>query len=96
MSFLGRFVPPRERALRHGTYAELEENLKYDKNLRFCMAQLDSMLNGNDFDPEQKRALAVARKELKVLWRKPSPRRAEVFRVVRRVAEAILKLFHRD
>ena len=60
------------------------------------MAQLDSMLNRNDFDPEQKRALEVARKELKVLWRRPSPRKVEVFRVVRRVAEAILKVFYRD
>lgn len=70
--------------------------MKQDRNLRFCMAQLDSMLNRDEFDPEQKRALEVARKNLKGLGRKNKPPKSEVFEVVRQVAEAILNVLKRD
>ena len=70
--------------------------MRHDKNLQFCMAQLDSMLNRNEFDPEQRRALEVARKKLKMLWRKRNAGRNEIFRAVRQVAEAILNALKRD
>jgi len=70
--------------------------MKNDRNLQFCMEQLNAMLNGDEFDPEQKRALEVARKKLKQLWRNDRPARNQVFQVVRAVAEAILNVLKRD
>ena len=64
-----------------------------DKNLQFCMDELRSMLNRNGLEPEQRSALEKAKEELKQLWRKPDPSRKEIYRVVRRVAEAIIKNF---
>ncbi len=70
--------------------------MKHDKNMRFCMDQLNSMLNRNGFDPEQKRALEAAQRKLRALWRKNRPGRSQIFQVVREVAEAILTILKRD
>jgi hypothetical protein len=64
-----------------------------NKDLQFSMEQLQSMLKRNGLGPEQRSALEEARRQLKLLWRKPNPTRLEVCRVVRRVAEAIIKNF---
>lgn len=64
-----------------------------NKDLQFSMEQLQSMLKRNGLGPEQRSALEEARRQLKLLWRKPNPNRQEVCRVVRRVAEAIIKNF---
>jgi hypothetical protein len=64
-----------------------------DKNLQFCMDELKSMQNRDGLEPEQMSALEKAEDELKRLWRKPNPSRREVFKAVRKVAEAIIKTF---
>ncbi|HEY6352653.1 MAG TPA: hypothetical protein VI636_24920 [Candidatus Angelobacter sp.] len=67
--------------------------MKGDKNLQFCMDSLKSLQKLSEYEPEQKRALEGAQKELRELRRNARPTRAEMYRVVRRVAEAILKVF---
>lgn len=69
--------------------------MKKDRNLQFCMDELQSMQNRNGLEPEQRSALEKAEGELKRLWRKPNPTRREIFKVVRNVAEAIIKHFVR-
>lgn len=64
-----------------------------DKNLQFCMDELKSMQGRDGLEPEQISALEKAQGELKRLWRKPNPGRKEIFNVVRKVAEAIIKNF---
>jgi hypothetical protein len=64
-----------------------------DKNLKFCMDQLKSLQSRDGLEPEQRSELERAMEELRRLWRKPNPSRKDVYRVVRRVAEAILKTF---
>lgn len=64
-----------------------------DKNLQFCMDELQFMQDRDGLEPEQKSALEKAEKELKRLWRKPNPSRREIFKVVRKVAEAIINNF---
>jgi len=64
-----------------------------DKNLKFCMDELQSMQSRDGLEPEQRSALEKAQSELKRLWRKSNPSRREVFNVVRRVAEAIIQSF---
>ena len=65
----------------------------HDKNLRFCLEVLHSMLNRNGIEPEQRSALEKAKRKLKRLCRKPQPDRKETVEVVRDVAEAIIKNF---
>jgi hypothetical protein len=72
---------------------EKEDDMSKDKNLQFCMDELKSMQNRDGLEPEQMSALEKAEGELKRLWRKPNPNRREVFKVVRKVAEAIIKTF---
>lgn len=64
-----------------------------DRNLQFCMDQLRSMRSRDGLEPEQMSALERAEGELKCLWRKPNPNRREIFKAVRKVAEAIIKAF---
>ncbi|MGB8063361.1 MAG: hypothetical protein WCF26_15825 [Candidatus Sulfotelmatobacter sp.] len=64
-----------------------------DKNLKFCMEQLQSLQNRNGLEPEQRSELEKAMEELRRLWRKPNPSRRKLYRVVRQVAEAILTTF---
>jgi hypothetical protein len=64
-----------------------------DKNLKFCMEQLHSLQNRNGLEPEQRSELEKAMEELRRLWRIPNPSRRQVYRSVRRVAEAILTTF---
>ncbi len=66
-----------------------------NKDLQFCMDQLRFMLNRDGLEPEQKSALENAQEELKRLRRKPNPTRPEVYRAVRRVAEAMVVVFLR-
>jgi hypothetical protein len=73
--------------------SEKENNMSKDKNLQFCMDKLQSMQNRDGLEPEQMSALDKAESELKRLWRKPNPHRREIFKVVRKVAEAIIKTF---
>ena len=67
--------------------------MKENKNLRFCLDELQSMQNRDGLEPEQSSALEKAKSELKRLRRKPHPTRGEIFKVVREVAEAIIKNF---
>jgi hypothetical protein len=63
------------------------------KDLQFSMDQLRYMLKRDGLEPEQISALADAEAELIGLGRKPNPSRREIFRVVRKVAEAIIRTF---
>ncbi len=69
--------------------------MKRDKNLQFCMDELQFMQSRDGLGSEQRSALEKAEGELRRLWRKPNPNRREIFRVVRKVAEAIIKHFVR-
>jgi hypothetical protein len=57
------------------------------------MDQLRYMLKRDGLEPEQISALEDAEAELISLGRKPNPSRRDIFRVVRKVAEAIIKNF---
>ena len=70
--------------------------MQRNKDLRFCMEQLGSMLDRDEYEPEQKRTLEAAQKRLKGLSRKTNPGKPEIYRVVRLVAEAILNTLKRD
>lgn len=70
--------------------------MKHNKDLQFCIDKLKSLQNRDESGPEQKSALEVARKMLKGLRRKDNPARAEVFRVVRQVAETIFNILERE
>lgn len=72
---------------------EKEDDMSKDRNLQFCKDQLRSMRSRDGLEPEQMSALERAEGELKRLWRKPNPNRREIFKVVRKVAEAIIKAF---
>jgi hypothetical protein len=65
---------------------------KYE-DLQFSMDQLRSMLKRGGLEPEQISALEDAEIELIRLGRKTNPTRRAIFRVVRKVAEAIVKNF---
>jgi len=67
--------------------------MQYDKNLRFCMDELQSMQKRDGLGPEQRSALENARSKLNRLRRKPHPNRREIFEAVRKVAEAIIANF---
>ena len=69
--------------------------MKHSKDLQFCDDQLRSLQNRDGLEPEQRRSLEKAQEELKRLRRNPNPTREQVFRVVRRVAEAIVQNFLR-
>jgi hypothetical protein len=64
-----------------------------DKNLQFCLDELQSMLKRSGLEPEQRSALENAKGKLKSLRRRPQPNRKEVFDAVRKVAEAIINTF---
>jgi hypothetical protein len=70
--------------------------MKHNKDLRFCMATLQAMLDRDEFEPGQRRLLLVAQKMMKGLGRKTNPAKAEIYRVVRQVAEAILNTLKND
>lgn len=67
--------------------------MKRNKDVQFCLDELQSMQNRDGLGPEQRSALENAKNELKRLRRKPHPTRGEIFKVVRKVAEAIIKNF---
>jgi hypothetical protein len=64
-----------------------------NKNLKFCMDELQSLQNRGGLEPEQRSRLEAAMEELRKLWRKSNPSRKDVYRAVRLVAEAILTTF---
>jgi hypothetical protein len=64
-----------------------------NKNLKFCMDELRSLQNRSELEPEQRSRLEAATEELRKLWRKANPSRADVYRAVRLVSEAILTTF---
>jgi len=63
------------------------------KDLQFSMDQLRLMLKRDGLEPEQISALEDAENELTRLGHEPNPTRREIFRVIRKVAEAIIKSF---
>jgi len=65
---------------------------KYE-DLQFSMDQLRFMLKRDGLEPEQISALEDAEIELIRLGRKTNPTRREIFRVVRKVTEAVVKNF---
>jgi len=67
--------------------------VKRIKDVQFCVEQLRSMLNRGGLGPEQKSALEAALEELKELRRNANPRKQDVYRVVRKVAEVLIKYF---
>jgi len=69
--------------------------MKHDKNLQFCSDQLRLLQSQDGLEPEQSRSLEKAQEALRRLRRTPNPTRSEVSRVVRTVAEAIIKAFMR-
>lgn len=69
--------------------------MKHDKNLQFCNDQLRLLQSQDGLEPEQRSSLEKAQEELKRLRRIANPTRNEVSRVVRVVAEAIIKAFMR-
>lgn len=64
-----------------------------DKNLRFCLDELQSMQNRDGLEPEQRSALEKAKNKLKRLRRNPKPMRKEIFEVVWTVTEAVVNAF---
>ena len=93
VSFSVQSILSRELPLRHRQLPEKEDDMSKDRNLQFCMDQLKSMQSRDGLEPEQMSALERAEGEMKRLWRKPNPNRREIFKVVRKVAEAIIKTF---
>ncbi len=69
--------------------------MKHNKDLQFCSNQLRLLQRRDGLEPEQRRSLERAQEVVKRLWRIPNPTREEVSRVVRIVAEAIIKNFMR-
>ena len=69
--------------------------MKHNKDLQFCNDHLRLLQKRDGLEPEQRRSLEKAQEELKRLWRIPNPSREVVSRVVRVVAEAIIKNFLR-
>lgn len=67
--------------------------MKRNKDVQFCIEQLSSMLNRGGLGPGQKSALEAALEELKDLRRNANPRKQDVYRVVRKVAEVLIKYF---
>lgn len=67
--------------------------MKKVKDLNACIAQLRALQRSNDTEPEQTKYIENAIKHLRELRRKPNPNRAEVARLVRKVAEALLQAF---
>jgi hypothetical protein len=67
--------------------------MKRNKDVQFCIEVLNSMLNRGGFGPEQKSGLEAALGELKQLRRNANPRKQDVYRAVRKVAEVLLKNF---
>lgn len=60
-------------------------------DLTACLAVLQAWQGRNDMEPEQKKNIEKAIKLLKGLRRLSDPTRAEVFRHVREITDAILK-----
>ena len=76
-------------------YRGRRTDMKHDKNLQFCSDQLRLLQSQDGLEPEQSRSLEKAQEALRRLRRTPNPTRSEVSRVVRTVAEAIIKAFMR-
>ena len=68
--------------------------MKKDKNLQFCLDELQSMQIRDGLEPEQRSALESAKRKLKRLRRTPHPTREEGFEVVREVAEIMINGFN--
>jgi hypothetical protein len=67
--------------------------MKKNKDVQFCLDELQSLQKRDGLDPGQRSALENAKNALKELRRIPHPNRGEIFKVVRKVAEAIIKNF---
>ena len=76
-------------------YRDRRTKMKHNRDLQFCNNQLRLLQRRDGLEPEQRRSLEKAQEEMKRLWRIPNPTREEVSRVVRTVAEAIIKNFIR-
>ncbi len=67
--------------------------MKRNKDVQFCIEQLSSMLNRGGLEPEQKSGLEAALGELKRLRRNANPGKHDAYRVVRKVAEVLVRYF---
>jgi hypothetical protein len=82
------------RCWRHGvTYACKGGEIMRSKDLRVSIAALKAIETQTDIEPEQKRRVGVAISRLKRLQRKREPSKAEVYRCVREVTEALVDVF---
>jgi hypothetical protein len=70
--------------------------MKKQRDLQFCIEQLQSMLNRDGLEPEQRGALEHARDKLKQLRRMANPGKRETYETVRQIAEALLSFFKRN
>lgn len=91
MAFLlGKCAPAARR------YCAEEEVMKKNfKDLNASITHLRALLDGNATEPQQREAVERAIGRLKQLRRNPRPAKAEVYRCVREVAEALLRRFGR-
>jgi hypothetical protein len=67
--------------------------MKQLKDLNACIAQLRAVRGKNDTEPEQTKYIDDAIELLRQLRRRSNPSRPEVARLVRKIAEALLRAF---
>jgi geranylgeranyl pyrophosphate synthase len=67
------------------------KRMKKLKDINACIAQLRAVQGRNDTEPEQTKYIDDAIELLRQLRRKSNPTRAEVARLVRGIAEALLR-----
>jgi DNA repair ATPase RecN len=67
--------------------------MKHFKDIAVCIAELEALYAGNDIEPEQKKYVETAIREVKKLRRTHGSNPAEVYRSVRRIAGSLLNAF---
>jgi hypothetical protein len=65
------------------------------KDLNACIAILSAVQSGNNVTPEQKQAIEDVISEVKLIRRKPNPKRYEIHQSVRKIAEKLIHAFIR-
>lgn len=68
--------------------------MRKSKDFRACIDAFKS-LRARDIEPEQKEALEFAERRLRQLARSVNPSRAEIFRAIKDIAGALIKLIRR-
>jgi uncharacterized protein (UPF0305 family) len=87
---LGKCAPSARRIC-----AQEEIVKNYTKDLNVSIAHLRAMLKGSVTEPQQREAVEKVIGRLRQLRRDPSPTKAEFYRCVREVCEALLRTFGR-